>query len=73
MSRTDYQILAALEDSGKLPAQKPSVIAFNLGLSREHVSRRLSEFVERGLVERVESDAGYYRITEAGRQKINVA
>ena len=73
MSRTDYQILAALADCEQLPAQKPSVIAFNLGLSREHVARRLSEFVDRGLVERVKEESGYYRISDAGRQKLNEA
>lgn len=46
----------------------PSVIAYNLDLSRVHVSRRLREHVDRGLVEKV--DSGKYRITGKGRSLV---
>jgi predicted transcriptional regulator len=43
----------------------PSIISFNLDLSREAVNRRLKTLAEHGLVEKVER--GKYRISEDGR------
>jgi len=68
MSKADYRILEALADPDIIEVVTPSVIAYNLDLSRVHVSRRLREHVDRGLVEQV--DAGKYRITEAGRDAV---
>jgi len=68
MSKSQYRILEALADAEILAVQSPSLIALNLDLSRQHVSRSLSELVERGLVEKV--DTGKYRITSAGREEV---
>ncbi|SDM93288.1 Winged helix-turn-helix [Halogranum gelatinilyticum] len=62
MKPTDDQILELLGDSELVLT--PTVIAFNAGFNRSHVNRRLSEFVERGLVRRVER--GKYEITDEG-------
>lgn len=69
MSKTDYRILEALANAGDLPVQSPSVIAKNLGITRQYCSTRLSELVNRGLVEKIED--GYYRITDEGREFLN--
>jgi predicted transcriptional regulator len=68
MSKSQYRILEALADAEILAVQTPSIIALNLDLSRQHVSRSLSELVDRGLVEKV--DTGKYRITSAGRDEV---
>jgi len=68
MTKSDYRILKALENAGDLPVQSPSVLAKNIGITRQHTSTRLSVLVDRGLVERV--DEGYYRITVDGSRKI---
>jgi hypothetical protein len=44
----------------------PAIIAYNIDRSREEVNRRLSELVDRGLVERAER--GKYRITQLGER-----
>ncbi|XVH33600.1 hypothetical protein ACNS7O_18280 (plasmid) [Haloferacaceae archaeon DSL9] len=44
----------------------PSIIAYNIGYSREEVNRRLGELTQRGFVERV--DRGKYRIRPRGRR-----
>ena len=62
MKPTDDQILEILGDSGLVLT--PTVIAFNAGFGRSHVNRRLSEFVEKGLVRRIER--GKYEITNDG-------
>lgn len=64
MSREDYRILEALGDPDILEVQSPAVIAYNLDITRSHVSRRLSEFADRDLVEKIAD--GKYRITEQG-------
>lgn len=64
MTRTDFYILQSLSDPEILNVQSPAIIAYNLDLSREHVSSRLSEFVDRGLVER--ESKGKYKITNKG-------
>jgi predicted transcriptional regulator len=68
MTRTDYRILEAMNDAEILSVQSPVIIAKNLGITRQYASMRLSELVERDLVEKV--DDGYYRITERGRQEL---
>jgi predicted transcriptional regulator len=62
----DDRILEALYESQMILS--PSVIAKNIDKSREEVSRRLSELVDRGLVDRVER--GYYEITDAGEEYV---
>lgn len=42
----------------------PSIVAYNIGYSREEVNRRLRELTDNGLINRVER--GKYRITELG-------
>lgn len=65
MSNTDVLILVALGSSDLVPVLTPSILAFNLGMSREHASRRLSEMAEQGYVSRV--DEGKYELSEKGR------
>lgn len=65
MSREDYRILEGMADAEILEIQSPAVIALNLDMSRPHVSRRLTEFADRGLVEKIAN--GRYRITDRGR------
>lgn len=60
---TDERILELLSTGMML---SPQVIAKNIGKSRSHVSRRLSELTDYGLVERVER--GYYEITDLGEE-----
>jgi len=47
----------------------PSIIAYNLDYSRSEVSRRLSELVDAGYVDRVAK--GKYRMTESGEQYLS--
>ena len=60
---TDDRILEALEGGLRLT---PAVIAENIDKSRTHVSRRLSDLTDYGLVEKPKR--GYYEITERGRE-----
>lgn len=39
----------------------------NFEISRQHISRRLSELADYELVERTDTGQGHYRITEKGR------
>ncbi len=64
MSPTDDLILQTLADSDLVLT--PAVLAYNLDISRDHVNRRLSKFVEAGLVNR--PDRGYYILSETGEQ-----
>jgi len=59
---TDDRILEVLEGGLRLT---PAVIAENIDKSRTHVSRRLSDLTEKGLVEKPKR--GYYEITDHGR------
>ncbi|WP_434521955.1 winged helix-turn-helix domain-containing protein [Halorubrum sp. AS12] len=63
---TDDRILEALEGRLRLT---PAVIAENIDKSRTHVSRRLSDLMDYGLVEKPKR--GYYQITELGQQYLN--
>lgn len=64
MSREDYRILEALADPDILEIQSPAVIAYNLDMTRPHVSNRLREFVEKGVAAKIED--GRYKITDRG-------
>ena len=63
MTPTDEMILQTLADSDLVLS--PAILAYNLQISREHVTRRLSEFVKYGLVDR--PDRGKYEITGKAR------
>ena len=65
MSRDDYRILEALGDARILEVQSPAIIAYNLDMTRPHVSNRLSEFTDWSLVEKIED--GRYQLTDRGR------
>lgn len=65
MSREDYRILESLADPDILVVQSPAIIAFNLAMTRPHVSNRLSQFSEKGLVDKVKD--GRYKISDFGR------
>jgi len=58
----DERILEVLGTSSLILS--PTIIAENIGKSREEVSRRLSTLVEQGYCEKVRR--GRYRITERG-------
>ena len=68
MTKAEYRILEGLADADIFAVQSPSIMAYNLDMSRQHVSRSLRTLREEGLVERV--DKGKYRITEAGRVEV---
>jgi predicted transcriptional regulator len=59
---TDDRILEALDTGLKLT---PAVLAENVDKSRQHVTRRLSDLLDNGLVERPKR--GYYTITDRGQ------
>lgn len=63
MTPMDDLLLEALESSDMVLS--PSIISFNLDLSREAVNRRLQELADHGLVEKIER--GKYEITDEGR------
>lgn len=65
MSNTDVLILLALDSSSIIRVLSPTLIAYNLGMSREHASRRLAELTERGLVTKLED--GKYELSDDGR------
>lgn len=60
----DDRIIEVLSSSGL--TLSPSIIAYNIGKSREEVNRRLSELVRRGLVEK--EKRGYYSIEPRGEK-----
>jgi len=63
----DDRVLETLSQSGL--TLSPAIIAYNIDKSREEVTRRLSELVDHGLVER--EKRGYYAITERGNAYLN--
>lgn len=65
MTNVDVLILLALNSSDIVRVLSPSLVAYNLGVSREHASRRLGELTDRGLVRRIED--GKYELTADGR------
>lgn len=64
MSNTDVLLLVALNSSDLLPVQSPAILGYNLGMSREHASRRLAELSDRGYVTKIED--GKYSLSERG-------
>lgn len=64
MSNTDVLLLVALDSSDLLPVQSPSVLSYNLGMTREHASRRLTTLSDHGFVEKIED--GKYSVSERG-------
>jgi DNA-binding IclR family transcriptional regulator len=64
MSNTDVLILVALDSSNLISVLSPAILAYNLGMSREHASRRLAELSEHGYVEKFED--GKYGLSETG-------
>lgn len=65
MSNTDVLILVALNSSSLIQILSPIIIADNLGMSREHASRRLAELSDKGYVNKLED--GKYGLSETGR------
>ncbi len=65
MTNVDVLILLALSSSDIIRVLSPSLIAYNIGVSREHASRRLGDLTEHGLVRRIED--GKYELTAEGR------
>jgi DNA-binding IclR family transcriptional regulator len=64
MSNTDVLLLVALNSSELLPVQSPTILAYNLGMSREHASRRLATLSDHGYVTKVED--GKYSVSDQG-------
>lgn len=60
----DLLILLALNSSNMIRILTPTILAYNLGLSRSHASRRLSKLTEEGYVEKIED--GKYELTDKG-------
>ncbi|WP_417750473.1 transcriptional regulator [Salinibaculum salinum] len=58
----DDRILETLSQSGL--TLSPAIIAYNIDKSREEVTRRLSEMVDRDLV--IREKRGYYSIADKG-------
>lgn len=62
MTRADDRILETLDESGLILS--PHVLAVNTDYTRQHITNRLSELVDAGLIDKV--DTGLYRVTEQG-------
>jgi Mn-dependent DtxR family transcriptional regulator len=69
MSNTDVLILIALNSTDILPVQSPSILGYNLGMSREHASRRLAKLSEKGYIEKIED--GKYSLSKRGEAFLN--
>lgn len=65
MTNTDVLILVALGSSELIQVLSPSILAYNLGLSREHASRRLAKLKDMEYVVRLEE--GKYELSDKGR------
>ena len=66
MNTADFFILYTFAESDLLHVLGPTVIADNLGFTRQHVSNPISVLVDHGLLGQVEE--GKYRITENGKK-----
>lgn len=65
-----YERMRELESQPSRPSDliqilSPIIIADNLGMSREHASRRLAELTDKGYVNKLED--GKYGLSETGR------
>jgi repressor of nif and glnA expression len=75
MGKYDPAILELLNESGL--ALPPKAITFNLEYldiaspAKSTTQRRLRILSERGLVEKIDQQAGYYEITQAGRDYLS--
>ena len=67
MRPMDDRILEVLQTTGI--TLSPAIIAYNLEMSREAVNRRLIEFSEHGLVEKIER--GRYEIATSGQEYLD--
>ncbi|TYT61813.1 helix-turn-helix domain-containing protein [Natrialba swarupiae] len=66
MTKSDPAILEFFEEVGI--AMPPAVVSYNLdGVSHPTVKRRLPILVDHGLLEKVDTNRGYYEITDRGR------
>lgn len=63
MTRADDRILETLAESDLILS--PHILAVNTDYTRQHITNRLAELVDSGLVTKVET--GLYEITERGR------
>lgn len=74
MNEVDDLILEFFEAQEPDLVLSPTIVWYNLSntksaldKSKETVRRRMSNLPERGLLERVEEDRAYYRLTDKGR------
>ncbi|WP_435065644.1 winged-helix domain-containing protein [Halobaculum sp. EA56] len=65
----DDRILELLDESGMILS--PAVIAANIDLSREYITRRLKALREHELVERVDTGRGHHQITQKGKKYLS--
>jgi len=66
MTKSDPALLEFFEEAGI--SMPPAVVSYNIdGVSHPTVKRRLPVLEENGLLEKVDPDRGYYRITDRGR------
>ena len=64
MTSADDRILETLDEAGLILS--PHVLAVNTDYTRQHITNRLSELLDAGLVEKY--DTGLYQITERGQE-----
>ncbi|MFT4890829.1 MAG: DNA-binding IclR family transcriptional regulator [Halobacteriales archaeon] len=69
MTNTDVLILVAMGSSNLIQVLSPTLLAYNLGMTREHASRRLSELERRGYVRKLEQ--GKYTLDTTGQEFLN--
>ncbi len=66
MTKSDPALLELFAETGI--AMPPAVVAYNIdGVSRSTVKRRLSVLTANSLLEKVDDNRGYYRISDRGR------
>ena len=68
MTAADDRILEFLLNEGNRPlVATPAVIEMNVDYQRTHVSNRLGELLDAGLVEYYDEERAAYQITDRGR------
>lgn len=66
MTKSDPAILEFFEETGI--SMPPAVVSYNIeGVSHPTVKRRLPELTEHSLLEKVDENRGYYKISDRGR------